>query len=133
MCTYSFDFPVDRGKTLLVVEDNEGIVRVFEGYLASYGYQVVGATTGDEALMLARELSPAAITLDIMMPNQDGWEILQALKSDPVTRSIPVIICSVLEDPELAHSLGAAAYLQKPITQTALLEVLSGLPEASYG
>jgi len=133
MCTYSFDFPVDRGKTLLVVEDNEGIVRVFEGYLAGYGYQVVGATTGDEALRLARELSPAAIPLDIMMPNQDGWEILQALKSDPVTRSIPVIICSVLEDPELAHSLGAAAYLQKPITQRALLEVLSGLPEASCG
>ena len=77
---------------------------------------------------LAREVLPAAITLDIMMPNQDGWEILQALKSDPATRSIPVIICSVLEDPELAHSLGAAAYLQKPISQAALLDVLGELP-----
>lgn len=123
-----FDFPVESEKVLLAIEDNEGIVRVFQSYLASYGYLVIGAMTGDEALKLAREVLPAAITLDIMMPNQDGWEILQALKSDPATRSIPVIICSVLEDPELAHSLGAAAYLQKPISQAALLDVLGELP-----
>jgi CheY-like chemotaxis protein len=130
-CTCSFDFPVDSEKVLLVIEDNEGIVRVFQGYLSSYGYLVMGATAGDEALKLAREVSPAAITLDIMMPTQDGWEILQALKSDPVTRSIPVIICSVLEDPELARSLGAAAYLQKPISQADLLDVLNRLPGTS--
>jgi CheY-like chemotaxis protein len=129
--TYSFDFPVESEKVLLVIEDNEGIVRVFQSYLASYGYLVIGAMTGDEALKLAREVIPAAITLDIMMPNQDGWEILQALKSDPVTQSIPVIICSVLEDPELARSLGAAAYLQKPISQANLLDVLNGLPGTS--
>ncbi|MFL7791483.1 MAG: response regulator [Anaerolineae bacterium] len=127
-CVCHFDFPVESEKVLLAIEDNEGIVRVFQSYLASYGYLVMGAMTGDEALKLAREVIPAAITLDIMMPNQDGWEILQALKSDPVTQSIPVIICSVLEDPELAHSLGAAAYLQKPISQAALLDVLGGLP-----
>ncbi len=127
-CTCSFDFPVDSRKTLLVIEDNEGMIRVFQGYLAGHGYQVIGATTGDRALRLAREVNPTAITLDIMMPSQDGWEILQALKSDPVTCSIPVIICSVLEDPELAHSLGAAAYLQKPVSQTALLDTLSRLP-----
>ena len=123
-----FDFPVESEKVLLAIEDNEGIVRVFQSYLASYGYLVIGAMAGDEALKLAREVLPAAITLDIMMPNQDGWEILQALKSDPATRSIPVIICSVLEDPELAHSLGAAVYLQKPISQAALLDVLGELP-----
>ena len=129
-CTCSFDFLVDSKKVLLVIEDNEGLIRAFQGYLTSYGYLVIGATTGDEALKLAREISPAAITLDIMMPTQDGWEILQALKSDPVTRSIPVIICSVLEDPELARSLGAVAYLQKPISQADLLDVLSRLPDA---
>ena len=119
------------GKVLLAIEDNEGIVRVFQGYLATYGYVVMGATSGDEALRLAREVSPIAITLDIMMPTQDGWEILQVLKSDPVTRSIPVIICSVLEDPQLARSLGAVAYLQKPISQADLLDVLSRLPGGS--
>ena len=124
-----FDFPVESEKVLLVIEDNEGIVRVFQSYLTGYGYLVIGAMTGDEALKLAREVIPAAITLDIMMPNQDGWEILQALKSDPVTQAIPVIICSVLEDPELARSLGAAAYLQKPISQTTLLDALDMLPD----
>ena len=123
-CVYRFDFPVENEKTLLVIEDNEGLIRAFQGYLAGYDYLVIGATTGDEALKLAREMIPAAITLDIMMPSQDGWEILQALKSDPSTQSIPVIICSVLEDPELARSLGAASYLQKPVSQADLLDAL---------
>jgi len=130
-CRCRFDVPVDGKKVLLAIEDNEGIVRVFQGYLATYGYVVMGATSGDEALRLAREVSPIAITLDIMMPTQDGWEILQVLKSDPATRSIPVIICSVLEDPQLARSLGAAAYLQKPISQADLLDALSRLPGGS--
>lgn len=122
-----FDLPVESKKTLLVIEDNEGIIRVFQGHLADYGYLVIGATAAEEALKIARELAPVAITLDIMMPTQDGWEILQALKSDPATRSIPVIICSVLEDPGLALSLGAVAYLQKPVSQAALLETLNRL------
>lgn len=126
-CTCRFDLPVESKKTLLVIEDNEGIIRVFQGYLADYGYLVIGATTADEALRIAREWAPVAITLDIMMPAQDGWEILQTLKSDPATRSIPVIICSVLEDPGLALSLGAVAYLQKPVSQAALLEALNRL------
>jgi CheY-like chemotaxis protein len=122
---------VENEKTLLMIEDNEGLIRAFQGYLADYDYLVIGATTGDEALKLAREVIPAAITLDIMMPSQDGWEILQALKSNPSTRSIPVIICSVLEDPELARSLGAEAYLQKPISQADLLEALDKLSGAA--
>jgi CheY-like chemotaxis protein len=123
-----FDFPVDSEKVLLAIEDNEGIIRVFQGYLAGHNYLVIGATTGDEALQLAREVRPTAITLDIMMPTQDGWEILQTLKNDPVTQHIPVVVCSVLDDPKLALSLGAVAYLRKPITQTDLLTVLDSLP-----
>jgi CheY-like chemotaxis protein len=122
-----FDFPTDRQKVLLVVEDNESVIRAFRRYLTGYNYQVVGATTGPEALRLAHEVSPVAITLDVMIPNQDGWEILQALRKDPVTEDIPVIICSVLEDPELAHSLGATAYLHKPVAQADLLNMLDNL------
>jgi CheY-like chemotaxis protein len=122
-----FDFPVDRQKTLLVVEDNESVIRAFRRYLTGYSYQVIGATTGKEALQLAHDVNPAAITLDVMIPSQDGWEILQALKEDPATANIPVIICSVLEDPELARSLGAAAYLHKPVAQTDLLNMLNNL------
>jgi CheY-like chemotaxis protein len=126
-CTCRFDFPVDSQKVLLVIEDNVAVIRAFRRYLASHNYQVVGATTGDEALQLAHKINPTAITLDILMPNQDGWEILQVLKKDPVTQHIPVIICSVLEDPELARSLGATVYLPKPVAQADLLSALNGL------
>jgi CheY-like chemotaxis protein len=126
-CTCRFDFPADSQRVLLVVEDNEAVIRAFRRYLAGYNYQVIGATTGAEALRLAREASPAVITLDVMMPDQDGWEILQLLKNDPTTQHIPVIICSVLEDPELAHSLGAIACLRKPVTQADLLSALNNL------
>jgi CheY-like chemotaxis protein len=128
--TCRFSFPTDGQKILLVVEDNESVIRAFRRFLAGYEYQVVGATTGAEALRLARELEPTAITLDVMMPAQDGWEILQALKNDPATQHIPVIICSVLDDPDLARSLGAVAYLHKPVTQADLLSVLADLPGA---
>jgi CheY-like chemotaxis protein len=129
--TCRFDFPTDRQKVLLVVEDNEAVIRAFRRYLVGYNYQVIGATTGAEALRLAHEVNPVAITLDVMIPSQDGWEILQALKKDPTTEHIPVIICSVLEDPELARSLGAAAYLRKPIAQADLLAKLDSLSVAS--
>jgi CheY-like chemotaxis protein len=126
-CICRFDFPTYSQKTLLVVEDNEAVIRAFRRYLAGYDYQVVGTTTAAEAIQLAREVNPTTITLDVMMPTQDGWEVLQDLKSDPVTQHIPVIICSVLEDPELARSLGASAYLRKPVTQFDLLNALDSL------
>ena len=126
-CTCRFDFPADSEKVLLVIEDNEAVIRAFRRYLVAYNYQVVGATAGTEALQFAREMSPTVITLDVMLPSQDGWEILQALKNDPLTAHIPVIVCSVLEDPELAHSLGAAAYLRKPVAQADLLTMLGSL------
>ncbi len=125
---YRFELPADTQKTLLAIEDNEAVVRAYGRYLAGYGYRVVGATSGADALRLANELAPAAITLDIMMPRQDGWEVLQALKNDAATRDIPVIICSVLDDPDLARSLGAAAYLHKPVSQVDLLGALQRLP-----
>jgi len=127
-CVCRFDLPADRQQVLLVIEDNEAVIRAFQRYLSGTHYQVVGATTGAEALRMAHEVQPTAITLDIMMPTQDGWEILQALKDDPATRHIPVVICSVLEDPELTRSLGAAAYLRKPVTQADLLAALGRLP-----
>jgi CheY-like chemotaxis protein len=120
-----FDLPIGAEKVLLIVDDNEAVPQAFRRYLAEYRYQIVGATNGPDALRLAREMSPALITLDVMIPNQDGWEILHALKRDPATQQIPVVICSVLEDPRLAHSLGAASYLHKPVGQADLLAALT--------
>ena len=88
---------------------------------------VVGATRADQVLPLARELAPALITLDVMMPQTDGWEILQTLKLDENTHRIPVLICSAWEEPELARSLGAAGFLKKPITQKQLRDALESL------
>ena len=126
-CVCRFDFPIETERVLLVVEDNEGVIQAFRRFLAGYNYQVIGAATGAEALRLAREMLPAMITLDVMIPGQDGWEILHALKHDPATQHIPVVICSVLEDPNLAQALGAAAYLHKPVTQNDLLTTLERL------
>lgn len=124
-CSCRFGLPIGAEKVLLIVDDNEAVSQAFRRYLAEYRYQIVGATNGPDALRLAREMSPALITLDVMIPNQDGWEILHALKRDPATQQIPVVICSVLEDPRLAQSLGAAAYLRKPVGQADLLAALT--------
>jgi CheY-like chemotaxis protein len=116
--------PVSLKATVLVVDDNEAIVALFKRYLGRRNVSVVGTTQGKQALTLAAELQPQVITLDVMMPNQDGWEILQQIKQLPATQHIPVIICSVLNQPQLAHSLGASDTLVKPVSQVKLLEVL---------
>ena len=87
-------------------------------------YEVVEATSSEQALHLARTVRPRVITLDVMMPSQDGWEILQTIKHDPITENIPVIICSVLRERELALSLGAADCLAKPVTGPQLVSAL---------
>jgi len=122
-----FALPTNEPRTLLAIDDNEGLIRLLRRYLAEHNVQVIEATNGSDALRLARELQPDAITLDVMMPSQDGWEVLQHLKSEPSTQHIPIIICSVLDDPELAFSLGATAYLKKPVSQADLVEALGSL------
>lgn len=128
-------WPTERPRILLVVDDNEGFVALFRRYLAGHKWQVVGAGGGAEARKAIAETRPTVIVLDVMMPREDGWELLMALKADGMTREIPVVVCSVLNEPQLALSLGAAAYLAKPVTQQALLHVLSrwGRPGATRG
>lgn len=115
--------PAMRSVTVLVVDDNPDLVSLFRRYLSGI-FRVIGVSDEVEALEIARQVQPQAITVDLMMPSRDGWSILQALKNDPRTRDIPVIICSVLKEEELARTLGAAGFLGKPVTQQALLEAL---------
>jgi CheY-like chemotaxis protein len=117
---------------ILVIDDNVAIHQLFERYLAPHHYEVIHAYSGPEALELAIEKRPAAITLDVMMPNVDGWQVLRGLAADPKTAGIPVVICSVLKEPELAFSLGARAYLKKPVDRLELVATLARLlsPEA---
>lgn len=117
--------------TVLVVDDNAGMLELFQRYLADHAYRLIGAQNGPEGLRLAEEQRPDVIILDVMMPRQDGWEVLQLLQNRSTTRDIPVIVCSVLDDPELAFSLGAAEFLPKPVTRSRLLGALTRCVEHS--
>jgi CheY-like chemotaxis protein len=84
----------------------------------------VTASDGREALRLARSLHPAAITLDVLMPGMDGWEVLRELKDDPETRDIPVIMVTMTDDRELGFALGATEFLTKPVDRGRLVKLL---------
>lgn len=122
-----FGFPRASQPRVLVIDDNAAIHQLFERYLAPHHYEIIHARSGSEALQLAGEKHPDAITLDVMMPNVDGWQVLRGLASNPATVKIPVVICSVLKEPELAFSLGARAYLKKPVDRLELVATLARL------
>ena len=119
--------PVSDERSILVVDDNPDVGELFRRMLAKTSYRLVQVRTASRALAIARESLPAAIILDVVMPTQDGWEILTALQRDQKTVGIPVVVCSVLPDRELALSLGATDFLPKPVTRSALLRTLERL------
>lgn len=125
--TLQLVFQTEQQKILLVVDDQIATIKMFERYLSLTDIEVVGLTDPAQVLEMARQIQPALITLDVMMPQMDGWEVLQSLQLDPLTRNIPVLVCSAWDEPELAYSLGAAAFLKKPIVQRAFFDVLSQL------
>lgn len=116
-----------QGKTILAIDDDPYVIGLYERYLEAAGYRVVALTDPSQAVKTASELHPFAITLDIMMPGFDGWQVLNALKSDQTTRDIPVVICSIVEEQERGFSLGAADYLVKPILEEDLIQSLDRL------
>ncbi len=121
------DLPTAPQRTVLVVDDNEDVLTLYKHYLVPHRYRVLLAQTAEEALDLACQQRPDAITLDLMMPDQDGWDLLQTLRNHPATHHIPIIVCSVLKQSELALALGATAFLEKPITEQDLLSALKAL------
>ncbi len=116
--------PVVRRLPILIVEDNEDTVELFSRYLEGSPYRPVIAGSGQEALFLAQKVKPKAIILDVMMPEQDGWETLILFKAHPLSAAIPVIVTTILTDRELALSLGAADFLHKPVSRDQLLAAL---------
>ncbi|GAB4501410.1 MAG: hypothetical protein Fur0035_09520 [Anaerolineales bacterium] len=116
-----------ENKIVLCVDDDPQILSLYERYLKPQGYQVIGVNHPAATHDTAKRLRPYAITLDIMMPEIDGWQILQDLKNDPETRGLPVIVCSIVEEEEKGFSLGAADYLVKPILEEDLLAALNRL------
>jgi DNA-binding response OmpR family regulator len=114
----------DPGNTILVVEDNPQAAKLLTLYLTQAGYDVLVADNGVSALELAGQCHPLAITLDLLLPGLDGWEVLSELKASPLTRDIPVVIVSVLDRQSFGFQLGASAYLVKPVERAELLHAL---------
>lgn len=117
----------DRRFSVLVIDDNEGLIELLERYLTHYPAQVFAAGNGREGLRLAQERVPDVIVLDVMMPGMHGWQVLQRLQNHPLTSGIPVIVCSVITIPELAHALGAILFLAKPVGQAQFLDAMRQL------
>lgn len=109
---------------LLVIDDNPDMVQLITRFVSGQGYTVIGAVSVDEGIALAQSQHPNVIVLDIMMPDRDGWDALQVLKNHPATQSVPVLVCTILAQSELALALGAQGFLRKPITRPRLLESL---------
>jgi len=110
-------------KIILAIDDNPEAIDIICKYLGE-DYTVVGLLGGDEAVAKAKQLKPMAITLDVMMPRKDGWQVLRELKNDPDTQDIPVIILSIVDDQRMGFSLGAAEYIVKPVEKDVLLKKL---------
>lgn len=116
---------IDDGDiTVLVIDDDATIHDLLQRQLSKEGYKVLSALSGEQGLAMAREFKPSIITLDVMMPNKDGWAILSELKASSSTADIPVIMLSIVKDKKLGMSLGASDYLTKPIDRNSLLGVL---------
>jgi signal transduction histidine kinase/CheY-like chemotaxis protein/HAMP domain-containing protein len=106
--------PVGAKAYVLCIDDEPEVIDLLKRYLIPEGYTVIGASSGEEGIRVAREIRPSVITTDIMMPGKDGWQVLRELKADPITRDIPVIIHSVVDNRPLALSLGAVDVVTKP-------------------
>ncbi len=109
---------------ILVIDDDPSAREMMQRLLKKEGFDVVIAVGGEEGLKLAKKLHPVAITLDVLMPGMDGWSVMTALKSDPDTADIPVIMLTMMDDRNMGYSLGAAEYIIKPFDRNQLIAVL---------
>ena len=114
----------DGRATVLVVDDDPSVRGLLAKTLEKEGYRVISAGNGVEALALAREHRPQAITLDVLMPQMDGWGALKELKADAELRDIPVIMVTVLNERGMAIPLGAADFVTKPVDRQRLTAIL---------
>jgi PAS domain S-box-containing protein len=115
----------DDAPVLLVIDDDPAVRDLLRRSLKLERVRIVAASGGEEGLRLARELQPAAITLDVLMPGMDGWAVLAALKADRALADIPVVMLTMLTDRNLGYVLGASDYLTKPVDRERLAAVLA--------
>jgi len=104
----------------LIIDDDPAARELLEAFFRKEGFAVAVATTGPDGLRMARELRPAIITLDVMMPGMDGWAVLTQLKAEPDLADIPVIMVTIVDDRNLGYALGATDYVTKPVDRDRL-------------
>ncbi|WP_210330991.1 response regulator [Microvirga terrestris] len=117
--------PLGRGRRALIVDDEATSREILRQILTREGFEVATAESGQQGIEIAREIHPSVITLDVLMPEFDGWSTLQQLKRDPELQDIPVIMVTIVDEENQAYALGAAAYLTKPVSREGLLKALA--------
>lgn len=116
--------PAREQLPVLVLDDNADTLELLRRYAVDSRYSLITAQNAEEALSLAQRHSPRIIVLDVMMPHIDGWKVLGRLRQHPATDRIPVIVCTILAQEELALSLGASGFVRKPLSRQAFLAAL---------
>jgi PAS domain S-box-containing protein len=119
------------GQMVLVIDDDRLVRDLLRRFLEKEGFRVALAANGEEGLRQVRELRPSLISLDVVMPGMDGWAVLRALKNDPNAAAIPVLMITIVDNPQLGFSLGAAEYLTKPIDWRRLSTALAKYRQAA--
>ena len=114
-----------RSRQLLLIDDHPDIADLFTRHLSGTGWEITWAASAENARRILADLRPAVIVLDVILPLEDGWEFLIALKADPLTREIPVVVCSAINEPDLVRSLGAQGYLPKPFSAAQIVQTLA--------
>jgi signal transduction histidine kinase/DNA-binding response OmpR family regulator len=114
----------DGAPLVLVIDDDPTVHDLMRKFLGKEGLRMAAAASGEEGVRLAKELRPAVITLDVLMPGMDGWAVLTALKADVTLSDIPVVMLSIADEKHMGYALGAADYLTKPIDWERLANVL---------
>jgi CheY-like chemotaxis protein len=129
------EIPITNTGQILTIDKDPQVGDLYKRYLTNHNYSVVTLTELDQAVTVARGLQPSVITLDVAMhvrrelesASLDGWQVLKALRTDPGTRHIPVLVCTILNQEQRAFRLGASGYLLKPILEEDLIQAIQNL------
>src|ERR1700722_10971828 len=110
--------------TILVIDDDASVRDLMSRFLTRLGFRVVAAARGEEGLRLAKKVNPLVVTLDVIMPNCDGWAVLNMFKADPELAEIPIIMVTVVDNEAMGIELGASSYLIKPVDRDRLADLI---------
>jgi CheY-like chemotaxis protein len=123
-CDLELIFPNSASVTVLVIDDNSEVERLYRQFTANTRYKIYYQSSGIDLAAQIRKVTPDILIIDVLLPGLDGWDLLMQLRQDPATANLPVIVSSVMGSPEIARSLGANAYLPKPVERKSLLQAL---------